>query len=315
LNHPRGGRTSELVERRFDTVLTVAGQHRTSVPIDHLAELMPHGGPSGRGEVTEWLAAHPSVGRLVGDQVAPHRVPVETDTAERRERGVRFLDAARSVVQGPLAPISGLVQCIAVTGSTAYGEPSPHDDLDFLVVTRRGSVWPFLLYTYLAARLRTVPSGPDGPSHWCFNYIMDDRVARREFGVPRGFLFAREALTARPVAGEPYYRSLVGSATWLADEVPRLYRRWASGGLPHLAPEESAPWLVRLLNAVLFPVMAWYLSLAAVARNHRLSRIGRPEKRFRVVAGIDRLAYETRRFDELRSFYMQATVVARSEAR
>ncbi|HEV8050288.1 MAG TPA: hypothetical protein VGP88_06810, partial [Thermoplasmata archaeon] len=143
---------------------------------------------------------------------------------------------------------------------------------------------------------------------------LDDRAARAEFRHPRGFLFAREALTARPVAGESYYRGLVHAASWLAEEVPRLYERWRSAGLPELPPERSAPVPVRLLNAALFPVMAWYLTLAALARNRRLIRTGRPAKQFRVVARLDRLAYETRQFDELRTLYTPATAVVRAEA-
>jgi hypothetical protein len=304
----------DLVEHRIGTVLTAASQHRTAVGIDELSALMPAGGPAGRGEVAEWLASHPSFGHVIGDRVTGPVQPAWPDSAERRSRGIRYLAEARFVVEGPLAAVGGLVECVAVTGSAAYGEPARHDDLDFLVVTRRGSVWPFLLYTYLAARLRPRKPNSEGPSHWCFNYILDDRVARQEFGAPRGFLFAREALMARAVAGESYYRGLVGSATWLSEEVPRLYERWKSAGLPPLPAERPASLPIRMLNAALFPVMAWYLTLASLVRNRRLIRSGRHAKRFRVVARIDRLAYETRQFDELQTLYSPATAVARAES-
>ena len=224
------------------------------------------------------------------------------------------MDEAAAVVGGPLADVAPLVRCVAVTGSAAYGEPAPHDDLDFLVVTRSGSVWPFLLYSYLAARRRPARGRDDGPSHWCFNYILDERAVREEFANSRGFLFAREALTARPVAGEPYYRGLVGSADWLAQEVPRLYQRWCVGGLPPLPPESAAPLALRLVNVVLFPLLATYLNLAALLRNRRLTREGRSAKRFRVNAHLDRLTYETERFEELRTLYTPASVLHRQEA-
>jgi len=168
-------------------------------------------------------------------------------------------------------------------------------------------VWPTLLYTYLAARLRPHAAGPDDPSHWCFNYVVDERVARKEFAAPHDFLFAREALTARPVVGGAFYRGMVGEATWLADEVPRLYERWKADGLPPLPPEAPAPPLIRVLNTLLFPIVASYLSLVALFRNHQYRRRGEATRCFRVRASLGRLTYETERFESLRELYEPAT--------
>ncbi|HKV90825.1 MAG TPA: hypothetical protein VJQ43_06510 [Thermoplasmata archaeon] len=301
-----GNRDRALIEHRFDSVLAAARQSRTSVGLESISELMPKDGPEGAAEVQAWLTAHPYVGTLIGDRIVPDAVPLRGETDERQARGRRFLAEAERVVAGPMAPVASLVRCVAVTGSAAYGEPAQHDDLDFLVVTRSGAVWPFLLYSYLAARRRSAPRGSEDPSHWCFNYVLDEGAARREFGAPRGFLFAREALMARPVAGEGYYRGLIGSAGWLSDEVPRLYRRWKLGGLPALPSESPGPLTVRLLNLALFPLMATYLTLTAMLLNRRLTREGRSSKRFRVDARLDRLTYETVRFESLRAVYAAA---------
>ncbi|MCI4328163.1 MAG: hypothetical protein L3J86_01140, partial [Thermoplasmata archaeon] len=69
------GREAALVERRFDSVLAAARQNRTSVGLESISELMPHEGPEGPAEVSEWLAAHPSVGKLVGDRVVAGPLP------------------------------------------------------------------------------------------------------------------------------------------------------------------------------------------------------------------------------------------------
>lgn len=301
-------RESALVQRRFDSVLAAARQNRTSVGLDSISELMPRQGPEGPTEVSEWLAAHPTVGQLVGDRVVAGPLPPQGESFERQVRGRRYLAEAERIVAGPISPVARLVRCVAVTGSAAYGEPSPQDDLDFLVITRPGSVWPFLLFSYLAARRHRPAPHADLPSHWCFNYVLDERAARGEFGAPRGFLFAREALMARPVVGEAYYRGLIRSAGWLEEEVPRLYLRWARDGLPPLPSEDPAPLGVRALNVILFPILAAYLTLATMVRNRRLSRSGSSEKRFRVEAHLDRLTYETGRFDELRSLYATSSV-------
>ncbi|MCI4326947.1 MAG: hypothetical protein L3K16_04850 [Thermoplasmata archaeon] len=304
-------RDAALVEHRFDSVLAAARQNRTSVGLDSISDLMPPEGPEGAEEVSEWLAAHPYVGQLVGDRVVAGPFPHPSESGERQERGRRFLAEAEEAVAGPLAAAAPMLRCVAVTGSTAYGEPSKFDDLDFLAITRSGSVWPFLLYSFLVARRRSVSPQADAPSHWCFNYVLDERAARQEFSTPRGFLFAREALMARPVSGESYYRGLVGSAGWLADEVPRLHRRWSQGGLPPLPAEAPAPLPLRILNVVLFPLLATYLTLTAMVRNRRLTREGRGAKRFWVDARLDRLTYETERFEQLRTLYTPAPGAAR----
>jgi hypothetical protein len=308
-------REAALVERRFDSVLTVARQTGTSVGVDHISELMPSEGPEGRHEVSEWLAAHPSVGTIVGDRVIAGASPSPPGGRKRQERGRRYFAEAERIVAGPIAPVVPFVRCVAVTGSVAYGEPSENDDLDFLVVARPGTVWLFLLFSYLAARRRRNDDPVNVPTHWCFNYVLDERAMRAEFSTPRGFLFAREALMARPVVGESYYRGLVGSAVWLGRELPRLYRRWSHGGFPELPPEQSTPWPMRALNLLLFPLLASYLSLAGMVRNRRFTKAGRPSRRFRVVARLDRLSYETERFEELRSLYTPSTVVSAQGAK
>jgi hypothetical protein len=299
--------TEELVEARFGSVLEVARQYRTSVALHELSELLPNEGPDGAGAVSDWLAAHPGIGTRVGDRAVARPSAATADGDRRRARGARYLEIAQSAVDGPLAPLGKLVRCIAVTGSAAYGEPSEGDDLDFLLVTRRGAVWPALLYTYLVARGRRF--GAEPWPHWCFNYVLDERAARSEFARSRGFLFAREALTARPISGESYYRGLIGSAAWLEEEVPRLFRRWSLGGLPPLPDDSPAPLPARLLNAVVFPLVAAYLNLVALAANHRLRTEGRGEKQFRIVAGLDRLTYATDRFEQLKSLFRAASML------
>jgi hypothetical protein len=296
-------RDAAVVEHRFGSLLAAARESGTSVRLDHISELMPKAGPDGAGQVVEWLEAHPSVGTLVGDRVVAGPLPPEWESAERRARGYRYLREAERIVEGPLSSIRNQTRCVAVTGSAAYGEPSEDDDLDFLVVTRRGAVWPFLVFTYLAARMGHMGRGPRNPPHWCFNYVLDEREARREFAGAHGFLFAREALMARPVAGATFYRGLVGEAGWLADEVPRLYNTWKAGGLPPLPPEAPAPAGIRVLNAILYPVVAGYLTLVAMVRNQRYRRRGEAARCFRVVAGPSRLTYETARFEALREMY------------
>ncbi|MCI4325859.1 MAG: hypothetical protein L3K00_08300 [Thermoplasmata archaeon] len=294
------------MSRRVDTVLHVARAKSTAVELEHISQLLPLGGPDGAHEVRAWFDAHPSAGILVDGRVALGPMPAHGELESRRARGERFLRAAQQVAGESPEPVQRLIRCLAVTGSTAYGDPAADDDLDFLLVTRRGALWPVLLYEYIAARFRR-PSEPGGPSHRCFNYVVDDATARAAFGSTRDFLFAREALTARPVLGAGYYRALVGSGRWMENEVPRLYATWRAQGLPDLPADDPAPALVRAANVALFPLLATYLVLVGMVRSHRYRPgVGRGGP-FRVEARLGRMVLATEQFESLRRIYDSAS--------
>jgi hypothetical protein len=292
---------SDPVARRVDSVLGAAREYRTAVRLDQIAQLLPREGPDGVGELGAWFAAHPSVGTLVGEHAVQGPAPAREELEARRDRGLRYFAEAERVAAGLPAGLRPLVRCLVVTGSTAYGEPSANDDLDFFLVTRRGALWPVLLYEYLSARFHR-SAGSGGPSHRCFNYVLDERFARSAFSASRDFLFAREALTARPVLGAQYYRGLVGSASWMEEEVPRLYTTWQAGGFPEMPAETTAPPLVRGLDLLLFPLMAAYLTLVGLRRSRRARRDG-THAPFRVEARLGRMVLATEQFEALRRLY------------
>lgn len=293
----------------METVLRAADEHGTGVPLDHLAELLPSGAPQSPGGMVDWLARHAPSSPVVRGR-AYLRAPGGDDLESRRARGTAYLSAARDVFLGPLGPMRALVQCVGVTGSVAYGEPVAGDDCDFLVVTRTGAVWAFLAFTYIRLRLAGDRVGAGTPSTWCFNYVLDDRSVRREFVKPRGFLFAREALTARMLHGDEYYRALLGRAGWLEGEAPRLYDRWKGAGFPEIPPVTPAPWAVRFANALLFGPVAAYLQIVGLVRNRRLRRSGRGAERFRTITRWSRLAFESEKFGRLTELYAPASAIA-----
>ncbi len=289
--------------QRVGPILEVAHAHGTAVALEELSELLPETGPRSAGEVAEWLSRHPDHGWVdAGLALSPQAAGPPSGREERRARGRAYLAEAHELVNGSLARVRGLLRFVGVTGSTAYGEPEPGDDLDFMVVTRPGSVWLFLAYTYLALRWhRARPPGSAAPP--CFNYVLDEEEARRRYSTGRGFLFAREALAARVIDGGEYYRGLLGSAGWIRDELPRLYARWEGPAFPPTPAPTPAPILVRLADALVFPWLAAYLQLAGLVRNHSLARRGLTERAFRTVTRRRRLAYETLRFEELSRSY------------
>ncbi len=270
----------------------------TGFSVSELVALLPYGATD--VEVQTWLEAHPDLVKFDAELALPANGTLE-HRSERRTRGALYLEAAQAFVDGPMAPIRPWVQCIGLTGSTAYGEPQAGDDLDFLVIARSGAVWIVLAYVYLLVRLGRGPRLPEGFPEACFNYVLDEPAARREFERPQGFLFAREALAVRPLYGEDSYRGLLGSAKWMAVVVPKLYAdRARSTALP---PTPRAPWPVRWVNAAIFPILATYLQMVGAVRNRRFVERGFAERTFGVRTRLGSMAFVSSRFERLRAGY------------
>jgi Glycosyl transferase family 2 len=301
----------EAVERRLRTLRDVAQEFGATLTPERVTELLPASGPTTTGDLETYLCERGESAMLragnstVGsdDRALPE---------SRLERGERYLARARRLWTGPLASVRPWVRCVGVTGSTAYGEPEDGDDLDFFVVTRRGTLALVLGMTYLALRLERLRSGRRSDPPACFNYVVDERRAAAELADGRGLLFAREALTARMIVGDPYYRGLLAHAHNLAAEFPRLYAaRTSAPGDARPGPTSIGP---RALGALVFLPLAGYLQLVGLARNARARREGRASDVFRTVTRPQRVAFASRRFEQLRELYQRPAASAQAVA-
>jgi hypothetical protein len=298
---PRSASPSgEVLESRVTAVVGVAAEFGTGVALPELLRLLPNEGPATVSEVQGWLADRPHIARTYGG--AAYAPGFEREAGgDRLERGRLYLRSAEALLSGPLRGALPWVQCACVTGSTAYGEPGPGDDLDLFVVTREGSLWWFLAYAFLALRISAGRRARGHDPVPCLNFVLDDREATLEFSRSQGFLFAREALTARPLQGVEYYRNLLSQAPWMAKEIPRLYAE-RNGNLPASRPGTTSL-AVRCLNAAVFPLLAAYLQLVGLRRNARYRAKGRSDQRFRTETRWRRLALASRRFEQVRARY------------
>lgn len=293
-----------LAERRVASILDVARQFSTGLRLEELASLLPEPGPKTSEEIGAWLSTRNDLARLEGGW-AFHPMARAARVEERRDRGYRFQKEAQELVDRYLSPVLRWVRCVGLSGSAAYGEPKDGDDLDFFVVTRTGALWCFLAYAYLAVRLRLRSSVLDACPPPCFNYALTDARAPQEFQDAHGFLFAREALSVKPLHGMSYYGGLLASAPWIRKELPRLNPQLTDRADP--TDPLRAPLSVRLANAALYPIIAPYLQLVGLRRNAAARRDGRPEALFRTVTGWNHLAFQSERFDQLRDRYGSAT--------
>jgi hypothetical protein len=288
---------------RIESLLRVAEAHHTGVPVGTLSDLLPSGFAPTATELADWIRARPDLGKVIGETVFPPQGTVAAEAlAARRARGELYWNRAVRLASDTLRPVHPLLRSVALTGSSAYGEPEVGDDLDFLAITRTDAVWVFLAFTYLRLRLQGGPDS-DPETGACFNYVMDERTARREFSDSKGLLFAREALTARPVHGEAYYRGLVRSSAWMESELPRAYARWSG---PADSPPPEVPGVrlgTRALNLLLFPWIAAYLQVQGMLRNRAFRRSGRSHRVFRTITTYRKLSFASLRFEQLRRHY------------
>jgi len=293
-----------LAEARVRSVLTVAHQFRTGVPVQELATLLPHGSPTSAEEVTTWLARRPDLARIEhGHAFAPDARPAAL--LEREARGRTYEEAARDLLFRDLRTLLPWLRTYGLTGSAAYGHPDAGDDLDLFVVTRAGTLWWFLAQCYLRTRLGYLRRhSPDAPVP-CFNYVVDDRRAPVEFANGRGFLFAREALTARVLLGDAYYQSLLAQAPWMAVEIPRLYS--ARKGAALVPSRPPVPRWVRWANAAVYPLLASYLQLSGLRLNAIARRDPTREEPFRTQTEFRRLTFSSERFDRIRETYVASS--------
>jgi len=299
---------SRAVDRRIQLLLNVAREFETGLPIEELHRLLPEGTETAP-ELERILAERTDVSRVVAGTAYPSAPELSLEQ-DRVRRGVQYRTAAENLVRGPLGWLLPLVRCLGITGSAAYGKPEEGDDLDFFVVTRSGAVPWFLVATFVSLRLwwmrRPAPAGPPP----CFNYVVDDRRVPKEFDRGHGLLFAREALSAQMLHGDPYYRGLLVRSPWIGLEIPRVYAgRTQDAEDP--APD-PAPLLARILSAALYLPLAAYLQLVGLRRNALLRRARQPEAQFRTLSAPDRIVYESRRFEQLRRRYEEPPSIVSS---
>ncbi len=262
------------LERRVRTVVAVASQFGTGVPLPELLHLLPADGPSTVPEMRDWLSSRPHLARTEGGSArAPSADEIRSED-ERAARATSYWRSAETLWDGTLAPAARWVRCVCVTGSAAYGTPNRGDDLDLFVVTRGGALWWFLATTYLALRLARFRTPQESPPTPCLNRVLEEQEAEAEFAHSAGFLFAREALTARPLRGATYYQGLLKKADWMAEEIPRLYRLRTRERSDEVTDELPVPVPVRLMNAAIFPWLATYLQLVGLRRDRRFRTHG-----------------------------------------
>ncbi|HTP53770.1 MAG TPA: hypothetical protein VML94_02245 [Thermoplasmata archaeon] len=290
---------------RATEIVRIAARHRTGVKLTDLVALLPPQAPSDPSELGRWLTGRFPRGAVEdGVMYAEHRDADRAGVLDLAARAEQYVRSAQRLFEESLGRERDWLRCAAVTGSAAYGQAQAGDDCDLLVVTRPGLVWPFLLAAYL--RFRLLPRGSAPAPRWCLNLVVDERRASTLYDTPQGFHVAREALLARAVLGVRYYGSLLRRASWIREEIPRLYGERVPPADSDEDGSSSAGSTVRVANLPIFLLLGAYVSAVGLVRNARLRRAGNVEKGFRTRISPHGLAFESVEFDRLRTAYRDA---------
>ena len=299
---PSGG-----LRDRITAVLSLAAEHQCGVPLTELADLLPPGGTMPFDELERWLRARPQLAVIAdGWAAAPGTHP--SRPAETHARWLRYNEVAQELVHGPLAPLLDDIAFLGVSGSAAYGGPGPDDDLDLVLFTPPDRLWWVLVRMHVRLR-RWRRATRGGAPPVCLNYGRTTSAAEREFRTAHDVLFAREALTVRPLHGGREYAALLRRSAWMREELPRLYERRVreEASATPLRSRARGGAAVRAANALAFVASALYLHLVGLVRNHRLRREGRPGAGFRTETHWGRFSVSSVKFERTRARYVAAS--------
>ncbi len=272
-------------------------------------------------EVEEALRANPllrssllfSSGYIIGNPQDTEMAQVEKaiqKQEESRKRALSNLKAANDFAR----LLSDKARLVAVGGTNSYLSAGEQDDIDFFCITRRDTMWIFMLESLVKARIFGVLRR--GTPQLCFSFIMDEGWVEREFRKPQDAIFARDVLTSKVVRGSDVYNASLKIAPWMDTFFPRLYRKRldstrsseassdppagnamgpSAGGMGHR-------WEF-VVNSFLSATLGSYILLKAWLLNRKLAKEERIESVFTTDIGTDHCVYESNKYKKIRRMY------------
>jgi len=129
--------------------------------------------------------------------------------------------AARILIKVPGVLLVGL------TGNLAMMDAQEDDDIDFLIITRRGKIWTARFLTILLLEIlgwRRRPKSKRVKDKICLNLFLDE--AHLRLGRKRRDLYtAHEILQMKPLAEkESIYQQFLEANAWVKDFLPNAFR-------------------------------------------------------------------------------------------
>jgi hypothetical protein len=303
----------EELEKEINTYFEIAKANGSILSMEGLVELMDV--DADQQEVERVIRASPSlkanillssgyVFRRSGNLGSAQIESAVQEQEERKRRAISNLRTADDFSRW----LGKRAVMVAVGGTNSYLSPREKDDIDLFCVTRRGTMWTFMLESLVKARVYGLLH--KGTPQLCFSFIMDEGWAEREFGKTQDAIFARDVLTSKVVGGRDVYDGLIRRASWMERFFPRLYRMrpgigdgaregTRSGGSDSKGETTSR----KVVNGFLYATLGSYILLKAWHLNRRFAKEGRGEANFTTDIGGDHCVYESNKYKRLRRMY------------
>ncbi|MGI0090110.1 MAG: hypothetical protein ACREBS_00230 [Nitrososphaerales archaeon] len=227
---------------------------------------------------------------------------VQTENLERLARASSNISYARRFVA--LLLHDKWLKVAAISGSTSYLSVSREDDLDFFFVTNTGSMWISLVKSLLLARLFRLA---EKNAPWlCMSCIVDEKYATKQFSTPQDALFARDAIAARVIKGEPHYVEILRRSGWMSSYFPKMYTARVSVANQETQPKEENPEpsiASKIANTFLYYTAGNYVRLKSNLLNRKFARQGERESLFYLKISRDHCIYESEGYLRLKKMY------------
>lgn len=210
------------------------------------------------------------------------------------------------------------VKTLAVTGSVAYANVSPHDDVDIFLITERNRLWITLLVAYLLLRLVRI-LGLNNGTEICLSYVHDETGFLSESKKKRTLLYARELLSTDILHGFEYYRWMLEENGWVGHVYPSAYAKKLAE-LSSFSEADGKRVIHRksvfskkkqglrgtfldILNLATFRLLEAYLRLKGYLRNLAFSKSGEGHRLFDTITSKTSCVYYSSKYKSLEKLW------------
>jgi hypothetical protein len=93
-----------------------------------------------------------------------------------RKNRIKFYDFKKkeALIFVNLAKKIPFVKAVALTGSSAVGNSLKNDDLDFMIICQKNTLWLTRFMLIILTKLKNKQPGLNKPSSWCINLFLDE---------------------------------------------------------------------------------------------------------------------------------------------
>jgi len=295
---------SEEQTREVEAFWEIARENGAALPLSELVRILSP--PVSERELEGAFVSNPRLHsrfQVVSGYVLERSPGSESETlaiVEDQERNKARANRNLSIAEGFAGRLARGTLLVSLSGSNSYKSAREGDDIDFFCVTKRDSMWVFMLRSLVVTRIFKLR---ESGLSVCLSCIMDEDWAKKEFGERQNPIFARDALMASPFYGREVYHKLLSRASWIDAYYPSFYKLRLRETATPAGPDGRDRAGTAVVNSFLLVVLGSYIRVKSWALNRKYRREGRTRSLFTVKMGPGHYICESNRYKQLRGLY------------